>query len=72
MKRIINIIKRGMLQNMDKYIAKYSTGSIMGRTVYVSNKNSIKASGISIFGTKVYKDCERHRRWGKYIKKFQK
>ena len=57
---------------MNNQFAKYSVGSIMGRAVYDSNKGTLNSSGISIFGTKIYKENKSIGICGNILKKRQK
>lgn len=63
-----------MVQTMERYITSYSTGSILGRTVYSPQKKRDSAYRASIFGTKVYKNhsSEKMGKCQRLLGKFQK
>lgn len=67
-------IYKKVVQKMSKYILGYSTGSIIGRTVYKPQKSIATSVKTSIFGRKVYirQENERDNLCCKLLKKFRK
>lgn len=65
---------RGMIRRMNKNIMTYDSGSILGRSVYKSDKFINYSNDVSIFGKKVYKKQERkiYALCGSLVKKFLK